>query len=269
MAVSLSHLLSQRRYTRIPDVVIVSFCLFLLFVAHTVRTTWFPPPPPAIPPPSEKIPRALVLPKTRWENVQWAYRLQPEWIPFVYSINEEPGFALRLPINRGREAMAYLTFIIDNYDTLPEIIAFVHGAHYQWHNDGVGSWTTAHLKNLYISTVERKGYVNLRCNPDPGCPISVEPFRPTEEDIKNCDVRANFPDIYMQLFNVTREEVPNRIAAVCCAQFAVSRNRIRQRPRSDYIRMRDWALTAEFNSQAIGWLFEMIWHIIFQNDAVL
>ncbi|KAI1989907.1 hypothetical protein LOZ53_003473 [Ophidiomyces ophidiicola] len=268
MAIRFSRPPPPRRSRRLR-VVIVGCFLALLLAFITIRNTWFPPPPLPIPPASEDIPRALVLAKTRWENVQWAHRLRPQWIPFVYSIDKEPGFPLRLPANRGREAMAYLTFIIDNYDTLPEITAFVHAKNYQWHNDGAGSRTAAILKNLYMSTVERKGYVNLRCNPDPGCPTAISPFSPTAEDIRTGDVRAHFPEVYMALLNVTRKEVPKRIGSVCCAQFALSRDRIRLRPRDDYIRMREWALTADFDSQTIGWVFEMIWHIIFKEDAVL
>ncbi|KAI1932436.1 hypothetical protein LOZ58_000836 [Ophidiomyces ophidiicola] len=268
MAIRFSRAPPPRRSRRLR-VVIVGCFLALLLAFITIRNTWFPPPPLPIPPASEDIPRALVLAKTRWENVQWAHRLRPQWIPFVYSIDKEPGFPLRLPANRGREAMAYLTFIIDNYDTLPEITAFVHAKNYQWHNDGAGSRTATILKNLYMSTVERKGYVNLRCNPDPGCPTAISPFSPTAEDIRTGDVRAHFPEVYMALLNVSRKEVPKRIGSVCCAQFALSRDRIRLRLRDDYIRMREWALTADFDSQTIGWVFEMIWHIIFKEDAVL
>ncbi|EEP79332.1 conserved hypothetical protein [Uncinocarpus reesii 1704] len=259
----------RSRRTRKPNLIGVGLGLILLFIVYTIRNTWFPPPPPRVPPPSKDILHAVVIPKTRWQNVQWAYDLMPRWTPYVYSVDGETSYDLRLPANRGREAMAYLTFIIDNYDTLPEITAFVHGAHYQWHNDGAGSRTTAILNHLRMGAVERSGYVNLRCNPVPGCPTSVTPFKPTEEDIRSHDVRVDFPDIYMHLFNVSRSQVPARIGAVCCAQFAATRSHIRERPRSDYIRMREWALTTHFDSKVVGWVFEMIWHVIFQKDAVL
>lgn len=28
-----------------------------------------------------------------------------------------------------------LSYIIDRYDTLPDVIVFMHGGRYQWHND--------------------------------------------------------------------------------------------------------------------------------------
>ena len=148
--------------------------------------------------------------------------------------------------------MPYLTFIIDNYDGLPEFTAFVHGAPVQWHNDVVDTNTAEILKELRLDTVQQMGYVNLRCHFDPGCPFSVFPFSPSEIDIRNDDTRAHFPEIYMELFDVSREQVPSEIGAACCAQFVVSKDQIRQRPKEDYIRMRDWIFHSDLDTIGIG-----------------
>lgn len=164
--------------------------------------------------------------------------------------------------------MVYLTFIIDNYNSLPDTTAFVHASQAQWHNDVVGDRTTEVLSNLRIDTVQIKGYVNLRCHSYPGCPSSVFPKNPTEVDIRNNDTRAHFVEIYMDIFNVKEAEVPAAIGGVCCAQFAVSRKRILQRPKEDYVRMRDWILSTELDTFGVGWVFEMMWHIVFGEKAV-
>ena len=166
--------------------------------------------------------------------------------------------------------MAYLTFVIDHYDTLPEIVAFAHGKNFQWHNTIPGTLNSEVLRALNIDAVKSKGYVNLRCDHGPGCPLAVNPHSPTETDIRKHDIRAYFVEVYMELFNVTtREAVPEHIGGVCCAQFAVTRDRIRQRPREDYKRMRNWALNTDLDSFGIGWVFEKIWHIVFLEDAIL
>ncbi|KAL9117786.1 MAG: hypothetical protein Q9187_005672 [Circinaria calcarea] len=217
--------------------------------------------------------------KTKREEIDWALKLAPEyvptlrllepcltsvrWISYVYSADEEPGYSLRLPVNKGREAMAYLTFIIDNYDGLPESTVFVHASSVQWHNDIVGDKTANIFKDLRLDTIQRKGYVNLRCHLSPGCPFSVFPLSPSKTDIKVNDVRAYFADIYKELFSVTQEQVPEQIGSVCCAQFALSRDRIRNRPREDYVRMREWAIHTELDTVGVGWVFEMLWHIVF------
>ena len=167
--------------------------------------------------------------------------------------------------------MTYLTFIIEHYDSLPRVTAFVHAGATQWHNDILGAYTTSILNNLHLESVARLGYVNLRCRLEPGCPTSVNMFEPSAEDIKSKDARAYFVDFYMELFGVSRDEVPKHLGHTCCAQFAVTRERIRARPKKDYERMRHWMTDSSVNitdSHGGGWVFEMVWHIIFGMEVV-
>ena len=196
--------------------------------------------------------------------------LKPDWTPYIYTSSRPPerGYKLKPPSYRGRESIAYLTFIIDYYDDLPEYVAFIHAAAKQWHNDLLGPSTAKLLKNVRLDTVKKKGYLNLRCDHDPGCPLDVKPFNPTDVDIKGRDIRAYFADVYMELFDVSPSQIPQKIGNVCCGQFIVSRQRIRERPRSDYQRMRKWAMETKLtDSFGIGWVFEKVWHIIFGMPA--
>ncbi|KAK2746178.1 hypothetical protein FQN57_003300 [Myotisia sp. PD_48] len=212
---------------------------------------------------------SLVVPKTTGENVSWVEELPPYWTPFIYTVDKEPGYPLQSPANRGRESIVFLTFIIDNYNSLPNITVFSHAKDIQWHNDVAGNRTIDNVLNLRVAAVKEKGYVNMRCHWNPGCPISVNPLAPTEGDIRIQDMRASFADIYTHFFNVTRDEVPKAIGSVCCAQFAVTRERIRARPREDYVRMRDWSMETRLGPGDIGWVFEKIWHIVFMEEPVL
>ncbi|KAK2737801.1 hypothetical protein FQN55_000912 [Onygenales sp. PD_40] len=235
------------------------------------------PPAELASPPSRDVPLAIVLGKTRRESVGWVYKMLPDWIPFIYTVDNEPGFGLHVPANIGREAMVYLTFIIDHYDSLPDITAFLHSTHYQWHNEDVGYYNSAVLRKLRIDTVKARGYVNLRCKVEPGCPSSVHPHNPTEIDVRKNDVRAQFRDIYVELFNVSSVvDVPQVIGGMCCAQFAVSKERILERPLEDYVRMRRWMLGQGqelggpgLSNFDVGWVFEKIWHVVFGEEAVL
>ena len=47
---------------------------------------------------------------------------------FNYSICEKS-----IPINKGREPVVYLCYIVDHYSNLPSLIAFVHGHRLSWH----------------------------------------------------------------------------------------------------------------------------------------
>ena len=49
--------------------------------------------------------------------------------------NDSPIRPLSLPVNKGREASTYLSYIISNWNDLPDYVIFIHGARYQYHND--------------------------------------------------------------------------------------------------------------------------------------
>lgn len=149
-------------------------------------------------------------------------------------------------------------------------MAFIDAWPDQWHNDVLGPFTINTLQHLRLDTVRKQGYVNLRCTHVPGCPIGLNPLSPSQEDIASGDIRAKFADVYMELFEVPRSAVPEHIGNVCCAQFAVTKERVLQRPKEDYERMLNWAIHGkETDSFGVGWVFEKIWHIIFQMDSIL
>nr|POE46732.1 hypothetical protein CFP56_70964 [Quercus suber] len=189
---------------------------------------------------------------------------------FVYSndVDPEPG-RLVPKAKQGRETAAYLSYIVEYYDVLPKYSIFLHANEDQWHNDLFGSSQRNFLPALRFAAVDALGYVNLRCTLDPGCPTSVNPWEPTEEDIEKKDIRAVFPEVYMEILGVGKADVPKHIGNVCCAQFAVTRDRIRKRPRRDYERMLAWAdKTTQTDNFGVGWVFEKLWHIIFGMDVI-
>ncbi|KAI5270548.1 hypothetical protein E4T47_06066 [Aureobasidium subglaciale] len=213
----------------------------------------------------------IVMAKTRHENVNWLLDLHHDIPirPFIYSVESsiEPG-CLAPQSRRGREVAPYLSYIIDNYDSLPDFSIFIHSKDEQWHNDVLGQKAADTLKALRFDHINAVGFVNLRCTLFPGCPVGVNPLDPTETDIRNKDTRAFFAEIYMELLNVPREQVPRHIGNVCCAQFAVTRTRIQTRPKSDYERMLKWADQSREVDFGVGWVFEKLWDIIFGMDAI-
>lgn len=184
--------------------------------------------------------------KTGPENVNWLVELYHEmpFRPFIDSMKSpaEPG-CLTPHLRRGRETAPYLSYIIDNYDSLPGNSIFIHSKDEQWHNDILGTKSAE-------------------------CPLGVNPLDPTEEDIRRKDTRAFFAEIYMELLDVTRDQVPRHIGNVCCAQFAVTRARILRRPKSDYERMLRWVENSHEVDFGIGWVFEKFWDTIFGMDAI-
>ncbi|KAG2019559.1 hypothetical protein GB937_005108 [Aspergillus fischeri] len=215
---------------------------------------------------------ALVLAATQSEDLTWLrdYCRDHDAIPFIYTTDRKPAPHLLVPhTTRGREAAAYLSYVVDFYDQLPPYTIFIHSNQDQWHNDLFGPKTSVALRNLRLEAVAAQGYVNLRCEHEPGCPTNVHPWSPTQIDIDKKDIRAYFPQVYQTLFGVGKEHVPEHIGNVCCAQFAVSRERILQRPKRDYERMLAWAAETDLtDSFGVGWVFEKVWHVVFGMEDI-
>jgi hypothetical protein len=125
------------------------------------------------------------------------------------------------------------------------------------------------LHHLQHHKLQRDGYVNLRCMQSPGCPDSLHPFPLELQDKLNNRLFVNFPEIYAQILDVSLADVPLSTGVACCAQFAVTREKIRLRPKKDYERMMEWVRTQTWGDDyAVGFIFEKLWHIIFDMPPV-
>lgn len=188
------------------------------------------------------------------------------WRPAIYHV-EKPQSPYEVPKNKGKEAMAYLTFVIDFYDALPSIVAFVHshldGYPQAWHTDTPGYNNADSLKRLRLDYVHQEGYANLRCNWVPGCPDEVQPFR--KEPGKTTELHM---EEAWRVFFGDDTDVPKTLAVACCSQFAVSREQIRKRSKIDYERYRKWLLATELDDDTSGRIFEFLWHVIMGREPV-
>ena len=237
----------------------------------------------------EMVEKAVVMARLDSENTSWVSTELPEyvpsallckpvhvpmffglighsWQPAIYSV-ESPSPPYVVPTNKGKEAMAYLTYIIDHYDHLPSIIAFIHahrdGYPRAWHTDMGGYSNVESLKRLRLKYVSEAGYANLRCNGAPRCPDQVQPFRKPPENDQEEHMRAVWPALFGEDI-----EVPTKLAAACCSQFAVTGDQVRNRTREEYVKYRKWLLETELNDEVSGRVFEFLWHVIMGREAV-
>ncbi|MCJ1268595.1 hypothetical protein MMC22_008483 [Lobaria immixta] len=216
------------------------------------------------------------------ENTDWVAKNLPDWQHAIYTVNPTSPTELSTPLNKGHESMAYLSYIIDHYASLPATLAFLHshrsGFFTAWHTDTALHDNVQALRALQIPFVQSNGYVNLRCNWNPGC---IEAHR------DNAHVT---PEVWQEVFAGTstsiispnssstsspspksqelRHQAPAQVGAACCAQFAVSRERVLQRPLSDYEQIRQWIIDTEKSDAKSGRVMEFLWHVIFGMDAV-
>lgn len=208
------------------------------------------------------------------------------WQPFIYTVNN-PSAHLTTPLNKGHEALAYLTHIITHYTNLTTTTAFIHahesGFWNAWHTDAPGHSNVISLSSLNLSFVQEKGYVNLRCDWNPGCLKEHRRNRHVTEEIWGYMFGNDSSSQYQTSLDTgTSKETtskglwqsespipfPPEIAAPCCAQFAVSASQILLRPKSDYERYRQWIIDTPLNDAKSGRVLEFLWHVIFGMDAV-
>jgi hypothetical protein len=124
------------------------------------------------------------------------------------------------------------------------------------------------IKRLNHDRVHRNGYMNVRCHHDPGCPDWIHMDRPGGD----FDFFHKPEEIYMRR-NVWEElhpgaPIPPSLSGICCAQFAVSRERIRQVPIERFHHYRKWLLETSLDDAFSGRWFEYIWHYIFTGHEV-
>ena len=114
------------------------------------------------------------------------------------------------------------------------------------------------LSRLQFQHIRNEGYVNLRCAWDLGCPYEIRPYG----DLFTTDESKTHNRAYKQAFEdlFPGQEVPKTIGSPCCAQFTVTRVKLRERPRSDYVWYREWLIGTELGDEISGRIFEYSWH---------
>ncbi|KAJ5177281.1 uncharacterized protein N7482_003158 [Penicillium canariense] len=205
----------------------------------------------------------MVVASMKSDDTSWLAEYFSDWSKSIYVVDDHRA-PLTVMRNKGRESMVYLTYIIDNYDSLPDIMLFIHSQRYQWHNDDPYYDGVPMLRNFQTAYLEAEGYVNLRCVWTLGCPVEIHPL----SDIHREDVHAGeyFKNAFVELFPGT--PVPEEVGVSCCAQFGVTRDTVLQRPKSDYEFYRKWLAETDLKDEMSGRIMEYSWHMIFGKEPV-
>jgi hypothetical protein len=204
------------------------------------------------------------------EDTSWAAEDLPEGWDHAVMVVDDKTAPLHTPMNKGREAGAYLWYILQNYEQLPDTMVFMHshkdGHSEAWHVDNEDYSNPLSIQRLRIATVQENGFINLRCQTKPGCPVAVQLTRdPPDPDFKT---EFAMPEALKAMFGMEQHQMPPVIAAPCCSQFAVSKRQIRARPKTDYERFWKWLAETNLDDAVSGRVFEYLWHIIFGRDPV-
>ena len=149
-------------------------------------------------------------------------------------------------------------YIIDNYDTLPDNILFIHPNRYQWHNDDPDYDGLPMLRHFQLPYLEKEGYVNIRCAWSLGCPSEIKPLAEEGEHREAVHAGGQYKKAFEQLF--PGDKVPAVVGVSCCAQFAATREKIRERTKEQYEKYRDWIMETDLGDAISGRVFEYSWH---------
>lgn len=96
------------------------------------------------------------------DTTSWWSNHMPGWMANFYIV-DDPKVDLTVPKNKIRESMVYLTYVINNYDDLPNDIIFMHASRFTWHNDDPDCDAVPAPRNYQLPHLQESGYVNLRC----------------------------------------------------------------------------------------------------------
>lgn len=272
-------------------------------IRYETTSTTLPEPRGSCPGLSETTKPVLIVARILKDDPKWLDTLKDLYHVCLYTADaplDKTSSNLQLPANRGHESMAYLTFLIDNYSRIPaEGLIFIHGSRFAWHNDHPVYDNLPLLQALNVSVaLSPMGYYNLRCDWSAGTcdPKEALPQGSVETNARavlepgNLRAKADraLPGALASLFGGGKEKVllgrTDAVRAQCCAQFAVSRERVWQHSRDEYVALRQWLLdgsgesglrnenAAPRNDLVAGRILSYVWHILFiglgESDGV-
>lgn len=181
------------------------------------------------------------------------YNEDLSWIPrvkypvFVYSKTlANHNF---IPFNKVQEVPAYLKFIIDNYQSLPDYTFFVHGHEFSPHQEGsiVNLINNAKLEKDIVS-INRPNWYN-KLDESSGLYWSW---------IKN-----SWNDLFKDYLSF-----PSKLWFPACAQFAVNKKLILNHPITFYQNSYRWCETNTLENYISSRIFEYMWFYLFTKKEV-
>ena len=115
------------------------------------------------------------------------------------------------------------------------------------------------VKNLRLKHVLEEGYANLRCTWVLGCPNEIVPQPDLENPTSDRErTEIAYASAFKELFPGMK--VPSVVGLPCGSQMALSKKKIRKRPKKDYVRYRQWLWDTQLDSSISGRVLEYSWH---------
>ena len=185
------------------------------------------------------------------EDLDWLNLFIGEQIPYIVYTRSNNSLARHsIGINKGREPVVYLRYIVDHYSNLPSLIAFVHAHRTSWHQKDPSNIVVA----LRALQWDKYTYMPLTSS------ITQTTFEPLAEDQQ---AKVNF-ELWQAVLEKELGSPPDDgIKAPCCATFVVKREAILAHPKIFYSNIMDYILATSHSDLLTGRTLEYTWHLIF------
>lgn len=195
------------------------------------------------------------------EDLSWLAHVDRNKYRIVVVSKTLPHATIFCPENVGDEASAYLNYIVQHYDNLPEFCVFIHGHQRSWHH--VGDMNDL-VNSLPLCTAT--GYHNFNARsgePDDGFYVMfVEESGPGPH---HQNEYQTWREISPRLFGgIGGFPVPEnkRFRFRCCAQFMVHRDFIRRHSKSEWETLLRDLLSACRDRTSAGHCYEFSWCLL-------
>ena len=196
------------------------------------------------------------FPSTSIRVLSSHYKEDLTWVNFVkYPVDiysktiEGKNF---ISFNKVQEAPAYLKYIIDNYNQLPEYTVFIHGHFMSQHQD-------LNIVDKINSLNFDSAIINLN-RPDWTCTLKRGEDL---EDRKFSWLEDNWKDLFGDSL-----VLPDELHFPACAQFAVHRSCITRHPIEFWQRLYKWCEDTTLENYTSSRIFEYLWYYIFTGKNI-
>ncbi|KAF1814610.1 hypothetical protein P152DRAFT_373119, partial [Eremomyces bilateralis CBS 781.70] len=224
----------------------------------------------------------LVVSQCCKQSIKWVEHTFRDLDKAIYSLDGSLQDGARsVATNRSSvEPIAFLEYVIDHYDQLPDVSVFVHAHASTWHqNDLLGFSTSSIIARLNLAHVMKQGYQPLRCEHAPGCGASSIDLNTTttplssDIDLYAAKAKDDFQEIDQSLFRKAWRELhgdaalPARLAAPAYSQFAVTRPMIRSMSLERWMHYRQWVEETPLPNTHVARVFEYMWQYLFLGEG--
>ena len=160
--------------------------------------------------------------------------------------------------NKGQETSVYLKYIIENYDSLPDYVAFIHGHESAWHH----RYPYPLLDVIAAANIEKYDYISLNNY------TRKYRFKDTGH-FEGEDYNVYF-ETKWDIYEFPKERKPPHDYLIECpiaAQFIVAKSRILAHTKESYIKWYNQVMSdIDEGKQYIAVFFEYTWHILFGEN---